>query len=135
MKNDTKIVIVSHGIFGEVLLKTVERMLGKQKSIFVVNVESNDRVLKVTNKIKKIVEKFRKKGVLIMVDIVGGTPFNISCKFIRFKNVEVVTGMNVNMLLSAVQNKEDITLERLVKKVVLDSKKFTFRVKDCCVKF
>jgi PTS system mannose-specific IIA component len=60
------------------------------------------------NAIKKL---DKGKGVLILTDLFGGTPSNISLSFMKEGKVEVLTGVNLPMVLKLSEVKEDMTLQ------------------------
>ncbi len=54
------------------------------------------------------------RGVVVMTDMFGGTPSNISLAFLEAGKVEVLTGVNLPMILSFFNSKKDISLDSLV---------------------
>jgi PTS system mannose-specific IIA component len=56
------------------------------------------------------------EGVIILTDMFGGTPSNISLSFLKDEMVEVITGVNLPMVLAIAQNREGCTLTSLAKK-------------------
>lgn len=69
---------------------------------------------------KTIAEKVRSldsgKGVLILTDMFGGTPSNLSLSFLKARSVEVLTGVNLPMIIAIVQNRSDTSLNELAEK-------------------
>ena len=60
-------------------------------------------------------------GVIILTDMFGGTPSNISLSFLAENKVEVVTGINLPMLITALTKREGITIEHLAARLKEDS--------------
>ena len=95
------ILIVSHGRLADALISSVQSLVGSLEKIRGVSIWSNDREEEVKDRIqKKMTEVDDGDGVVILTDILGGTPTNLSLSFLENKKVEVVTGVNMPMLLT-----------------------------------
>jgi len=55
-------------------------------------------------------------GVLVLTDMFGGTPSNLSLSFLKEKKVEVLTGVNLPMVVEVAQNRDRLTLSELGEK-------------------
>jgi len=94
------ILIVSHGRLADALISSVQSLVGSLEKIRGVSIWSKDRE-EVKDRIqKKMTEVDDGDGVVILTDILGGTPTNLSLSFLENKKVEVVTGVNMPMLLT-----------------------------------
>jgi PTS system mannose-specific IIA component len=62
---------------------------------------------------KGIREVDQGKGVLVLVDMFGGTPSNLSLSFLEEGRVEVVTGVNLPMLVKVARQKEEVAIHDL----------------------
>jgi PTS system mannose-specific IIA component len=98
-----KILIVSHCGLTEELIKTAETIAGKQENLFSINKTiDDDNLCSLQERITKILEEINdEKGTLILTDMLGGTPCNASVPMCQKFNIEVLTGVNLPMLLSA----------------------------------
>jgi len=95
------ILIISHGKLAEALISSVQFLVGNLQKIRGVSIWPREREEKVKDKIQKeIAEMDDGDGVVILTDILGGTPTNISLPFLQKEKVEVVTGVNLPMLLA-----------------------------------
>jgi PTS system mannose-specific IIA component len=65
---------------------------------------------------EKISSLNKGKGVIILTDMFGGTPSNISLSFLQDDMVEVLTGVNLPMVIAIVQNRSDMKLNKLAEK-------------------
>jgi len=111
MKSQIGIVIVTHGSLGEALLKTCGMITGESGGITSISVQAGDDVEKIRERIVGAIDGVRKdKGVILLVDMFGGTPSNISLSFLGEDNIEVVTGVNLPMLTKLRSLGADITL-------------------------
>ncbi len=94
------IVIVTHLRLGEELLAVAELIVGKLKQFEAVSINPTEGVEEIKEKISAAVRKVdRGKGILILTDMFGGTPSNISLSFLAEWKIEVITGVNLPMLL------------------------------------
>jgi len=104
-------LITTHGNLGNELIKAAELIKGPLDDIFHVSVDQTKNVEDLKKEISNAIKKLDKgKGVLILTDLFGGTPSNISLSFIKEGKVEVLTGVNLPMVLKLSEVKEDMTL-------------------------
>lgn len=114
-----KILIVTHGALGKGIVDSAELILGKQKFINIISVESGDSIDKLKAKVYSILEKIGDKdGVLGFVDIFGGTPSNIILEYMEKKSIHCIAGINMPMIIEALLNRENYTVEELEKRCI-----------------
>jgi PTS system mannose-specific IIA component len=108
------IVIVTHLSLGEELLAVVKLIVGKLKQFEAVSINPTEEVEEIREKISAAIRKVdRGKGVLILTDMFGGTPSNISLSFLEEWKIEVITGVNLPMLLKLSTYEEEKDLAEL----------------------
>ncbi|PYS36409.1 MAG: hypothetical protein DMG14_24545 [Acidobacteria bacterium] len=111
-------LIVTHGRLAIELLNAAEMIVGEIHHITAVSLGWHDDVDMATTMIEKALERVRgPEGVLILTDMFGGTPTNISSTFLDPGKVEVVTGVNLPMLIKFAQIGEGQTLATAAKVV------------------
>ena len=95
-----QILVVTHGELAFELIKTVEFVLGEKPAVAIKGVSFSPEggFDALEGKIKKHL-KGAKGGTVILTDMFGGTPSNVSLTFLEPGTVEVVTGVNLPMLL------------------------------------
>jgi PTS system mannose-specific IIA component len=99
MKSQIGIVIVTHGSLGDALLDTCSMITGESGGITSISVQAGDDVGEIRGRIVTAIDKVKgDKGVILLVDMFGGTPSNISLSFLGTDEIEVVTGVNLPML-------------------------------------
>src|SRR5437870_12528826 len=104
-------LIVSHGRLAIKLLNAAEMIVGEIHHITAVSLGWHDDVGTATNMIEKALERVKSPdGVLILTDMFGGTPTNIASTFLDEGKVEVVTGVNLPMLIKFAQLGDGQTL-------------------------
>ena len=104
-------LITTHGNLGNELIKAAELIKGPLNDILHVSVDQTKNVEDIKKEISNAIKKLDKgKGVLVLTDLFGGTPSNISLSFIKEGKVEVLTGVNLPMVLKLSEVKDDMTL-------------------------
>lgn len=94
------VVIVAHGRLAPVLQENAEGIVGALPMCRAIHVDRNVDVEAARASIQKAIEEVDGgRGVLLLTDMLGGTPSNLSLSFLGQRNVEVVTGVNLPMLL------------------------------------
>lgn len=118
------IIVIAHGNLAEEFLKSVEKTAGRQESLYALNMSPEDSLESLKKKIEIFLrDKNGEDGCLIFVDMIGGTPFNACGSFADVSGTEVIAGVNLPMLLSAVFHREKMNLCQLADKVCFDGKK------------
>jgi mannose PTS system EIIA component len=93
-------IIVTHGHLAGELLAAAEMIVGPVKHITSVSIGWHDDVDMAHNEIERAIQRVsEKRGVLILTDMFGGTPTNIASMFLSEGEVEVVTGVNLPMVI------------------------------------
>lgn len=94
------IVIVSHADYGSAMLRTVEFILGPQSDCSSISVDVAHDVADTVRRLNDAAQRLDKgAGVIILTDMFGGTPTNLALSLLGTHKVEVVTGVNLPMLL------------------------------------
>lgn len=97
-------LIVTHGRLAIELLNAAEQIIGEIHHVAAVSLGWHDDVDTAAASIEKAIERVRTNdGVLILTDMFGGTPTNIASTFLNEGKVEIVTGVNLPMLIKFVQ--------------------------------
>jgi len=98
------LVLVTHGTLGHELLKTAEFIIGGLEGCLAVSIDSVRSPESLREAVGAAIAALDKgDGVLVLTDMFGGTPSNISLSFLETDRVEVLSGANLPMLLKAVQ--------------------------------
>lgn len=95
------ILVVTHGNLADELVKAARMIIGEDfLGIEAISIGWNDEVGKARRAILKGIETVRgDNGVLILTDMFGGTPTNLSLSFLEADKVEIITGVNLPMLI------------------------------------
>lgn len=117
-------IIVSHGKLAEELLNALTIILGETFNIEAISIGWYDDVEASKKKINQSLKRVNQKnGVLIFTDMFGGTPSNLSFSFLKDNQVEIITGVNLPMLIKFVSLQRSNSLREVAKKVVEQGQK------------
>lgn len=107
------IVVVSHGNMAEGMIDAARMIVGEMESVATVSLKESDAVEDLINRVEAAVDEVDQgEGALILVDAFGASPFNASARLaMNRKNVEVISGMNLPMLLELAVQREGQDLE------------------------
>ena len=93
-------LIVTHGKLANELLNAAQKIEAKAGVLEAVPLEWTDSVDEAREKIRKALDRIGEaEGVIIFTDMFGGTPSNISLSFLEKGRVEIVTGVNLPMIV------------------------------------
>lgn len=109
------VVIVTHCNLGKELINAAQTVVGEELKRFQsVSIDPREDSEEIRNKIIDAIRKVDEgDGVLILTDMYGGTPSNISLSFLQEKKIEVITGVNLPMLLKLATYQDEKDIEEL----------------------
>jgi len=111
------IVLVTHASFGKMLLDAAEMVLGPQECCLAVGVDVSVGVDETMESIRKAIRSVETgHGVLALTDLFGGSPTTMSLSLMKSEKLEVITGVNLPMLVAALQSRS-MNLDDLAEKV------------------
>lgn len=106
------VLIITHGNVGLELIRAAELIKGGLLGIGHVSVDQTCDVEDVKKQIGANIKKLDQgKGVVILTDLFGGTPSNIALSFLKEGKLEVVTGVNLPMLLKISEARKEMGLK------------------------
>lgn len=110
------LIISTHGKFSEEIVKSSEMIFGSQTNVGVVTFKPGEGTDNLVDKYNNLINELDcKDGVLFMVDLFGGSPFNAaSILALKNDNMEIVTGVNLPMLLEVFGSRDFSSLSELV---------------------
>lgn len=108
------VVIVTHYRLGEEFLQALRLIVPEPPPYRAVSIEPKQGVEEMRGAIAEALKAADKgEGVLILTDMFGGTPSNMSLSFVEEHRVEVVTGVNLPMLIKLATMSERKSLDEL----------------------
>ncbi len=108
------LLLVSHGRIAESFLSVSREIVGTVEGVRVVSLAEpidEEKVMEDIRKARKEIDQGN--GILIITDMFGGTPANLCFSLLEDPMVEVLTGMNLPMILQLLSSREDASLSEL----------------------
>lgn len=112
------IVVVTHGNLAEELISAVKFVLAQEPAVEMaaVSLDPEKGFDTFTETIQSAIDKVNSgSGILLVTDMFGGTPSNISLTFLEEEQLEVISGVNLPMLLKLSTIGEDVDLGEAIK--------------------
>jgi PTS system mannose-specific IIA component len=111
-------VIVTHGQLAGELLAAAEMIVGPISHIAAVSIGWHDDVDAARDEVQRAITRVaRQGGVLLLTDMFGGTPTNIASMFLEEGSVEVITGVNLPMVIKLATATADDPLAEIARKI------------------
>lgn len=110
------IVVVSHGNMAEGMIDAARMIVGQMEGVTTVSLKESDAVEDLMGRIEIAVNEVDQgEGILILVDAFGASPFNASARLaLGRKNIEIISGMNLPMLLELAVGREGQDLAAVI---------------------
>ncbi|MDD2319320.1 MAG: PTS sugar transporter [Geobacteraceae bacterium] len=118
------LIVVAHAGLARELLAAAEMIVGPIERAEAIGIASGDSVEMIRDSVAGAIEKVSETGVIIMVDMFGGTPSNMSISFLKDDEIEVITGVNLPMVIKFATERDKLGVADLassIKKCGLDS--------------
>lgn len=111
------LVVATHGNLGAELLASAQMIIGPVRNAMSVSINQESSMADIRDEIAAAVAEVGTddNGAIIATDMFGGTPANVSMTFLEPHSVEVLTGVNLPMLLKFFNSQENIGLEELAR--------------------
>lgn len=112
------IVVVTHGTMADGILDAAAMIVGDLTGVAAVTLKEMDAVEDLMERIRAAIEQVDTgDGTLVLVDLFGASPFNASARLLVGKeksNLEVITGVNLPMVLEVAMQRSSEDLENLI---------------------
>ncbi|MSM40878.1 MAG: PTS sugar transporter [Geobacter sp.] len=107
------LVLVTHAGLARELLAAAEMIVGPVEMAETVGIQTGDPVDSIRTGIDEAIRKVNSEGVIIMTDMFGGTPSNMSLSFLEDNRIEVMTGVNLPMLIKFFSDRGKVGISEL----------------------
>lgn len=111
------VVVITHGTLSEQLLATASLIMGETSDVKAVSFTARESLENLKQKAISAIDLYRADGCLILTDIMGGSATNVCVELMKMEKVEVITGVNLPMLLEAIGYRDGADLKTLAAKV------------------
>lgn len=122
------VLLITHGNLGKELTHIAQSIVGTIPYIDWVGVFPEDTPSQIADQIDAIFARWRKEGIdrfLMLTDMFGGTPSNMALPYLGSQS-EVLSGINLPMLIKIHQNREEPSLRKLAKLAQAEAQKNIF---------
>lgn len=109
----TGLVLVTHDGLAGALMRSAEMIVGKIECCEQVEVAAEERADDIMSRVVAAVEKVSADGAIIMTDLFGGTPSNMAMSFLKDGQIEVLTGVNLPMMIEFSSKRERLGITEL----------------------
>lgn len=117
------LILMSHGNLASALIESTKMILGDLSDYDIVSMQVDDTFNDVEEKLISVLNKHKDKNILIMIDIYGGTPFNIASKFYRKNdNICLISGVNLDMVIEYFSSDMHDNTKKLIDELISVSK-------------
>ena len=120
-----KIIVITHGNLAGQIAQVAECIIGQKTDIHPLSFEFDSSPEELNQAIQKTIESFEESDqILILTDLFGGTPSNVTIPWVQKGKIEVITGFNMAMLIFLLTQPKDRPLNELcieAKKAALES--------------
>ncbi|MFZ0451289.1 MAG: hypothetical protein WAL98_18795 [Desulfatiglandaceae bacterium] len=118
------LLIISHCDLGKEFLNAAELIMGSLENADAISITQTTNSQQMIESISKKIKTMDKgEGVLILTDMFGGTPSNLSLSFLADEMVEVLTGVNLPMVISVAQDRKRFGLNELGERAMESGKR------------
>ena len=113
------LVVATHGTLGEALLETVTMIIGRPEQARAVTLSRDHAPDALREQLVEAIEEVGRDGdgVLVAADMFGGTPANIAMTLLEPGRIELLTGVNLPMLLKFLTYRNNCPLDGLAQRL------------------
>lgn len=127
-----KVLVLSHGRLAGSLAETVEFIYGSSDGLKYMNMPDPYDQTEYEDSIRAIIEENKEKGILVLCDLFGGSPFLTCTRIIRdyWDQMELLTGVNLGMLLELMSGIDELDIKELKEKALIAGKEGVVDIKE-----
>ena len=111
------IVLVSHANLGDALIRATEMIAGHAEGLYSVSLLPGASPESFGAELEKALQEIEGQDTLVLIDLFGGTPYNVAARLVLKENVECVTGANLPMLLELIMARDSASLPELAAEI------------------
>ena len=130
-----KLILVTHGNLAAELLQTASQILGKAaEGVQTLSVTTSTSIEQGAAELKKLIAD-APEGVVVLTDIFGGSATNIALTASKeYAKCHVITGLNLSMLLTALNSRKKLNDKELAEKIESDGKRAVINATELLIK-
>jgi PTS system mannose-specific IIA component len=124
------ILIVSHGSFGNELLKSSEMIIGKIQNVECISFNVGDKYIDLCKKVEESINRVGNNDLIVFTDMYGGSTFNAVDKLMKNNNFYHISGVNLPLFMDIAINKDSYSMDEMIEKIIKNGKKSIVFVND-----
>lgn len=109
------LALVTHSGLATALKTAAEMIVGNMENVALVEVKPGDKADEIMNRVVIAVQSVSTDGAIILTDLFGGTPSNMAMSFLQEGKIEVVTGVNLTMIVEFFSKRTTMPVGELAK--------------------
>ena len=119
------IIVVTHGNLALELKSAMEHILGVQKNIEIISIKPDDDLEIKKSALEESIKKVNEdNGTIILTDMFGGTPSNLAISFLKIGKVEIISGVNLPMLVKLIDLRDSNDLQKVARESKESAQKY-----------
>lgn len=112
------IIVASHGKFAEELVNSSYMIFGEQENVSALGFYPGEGIDDLRKKYERVLNNSGKNESVILVDLFGGSPFNVAVEMAnKYENIKVCTGVNLGMLLEMYAYSDEESSQKVIQLV------------------
>ena len=111
--SETLLLICTHGDFGAEIIRSAAMIVGEPKDVRSVSLLPGMDPFTYRQEIVRVLEEAKDKNIFCMVDLFGGTPCNMAASLLKEWKMQIVSGLNLAMLLEVMIQREEAAFDEL----------------------
>ena len=119
------IIVVTHGNLALELKSAMEHILGVQRNIEIISIKPDDDLEIKKSALEESIKKVNEdNGTIILTDMFGGTPSNLAISFLEMGKVEIISGVNLPMLVKLIDLRDSNDLQKVARESKESAQKY-----------
>ena len=119
------LIIITNGNLALELKSAMEHIIGTQTNVAIFCITPDDDIDIQKNNIQKTIKEVNQgNGVIILTDMFGGTPSNLALNFLEPGNIEIISGVNLPMLVKIGQSRSDGNILEVIQEGKIAAQKY-----------
>ena len=119
------IIVVTHGNLALELKSAMEHILGVQRNIEIISIKQDDDLEIKKSALEESIKRVNEdNGTIILTDMFGGTPSNLAISFLEMGKVEIISGVNLPMLVKLIDLRDSNDLQKVARESKESAQKY-----------
>ena len=119
------IIVVTHGNLALELKSAMEHILGVQRNVEIISIKPDDDLEIKKSALEESIKRVNEdNGTIILTDMFGGTPSNLAISFLEMGKVEIISGVNLPMLVKLIDLRDSNDLQKVARESKESAQKY-----------